>query len=274
MLGTRYENYDDIKSGLPFVLNTNVIRDRLNYSTEKNWHDNLELQFCQDGHGSVLLDGIRYSFLQGSIACANSNAIHYTGTDDKLVYDALIISNAFCKQMDIDPHIVRFEPIFRDQSVWDAFAELKEIYLDDSARHRTARLSKLLLEILIGILTDHVCSRNEICIRTADNERVKRALVYLRDNFSQKISLEDISRSVLCDKYTLCRDFKKYTGQTVFENLNRYRCIKAAELLNDGKSVAEAALLCGFESFSFFTKTFKKYMGSLPSEYKKRQSKR
>ena len=90
----------------------------------------------------------------------------------------------------------------------------------------------------------------------------------------EKISLEDISRSVLCDKYTLCRDFKKYTGQTVFENLNRYRCIKAAELLNDGKSVAEAALLCGFESFSFFTKTFKKYMGSLPSEYKKRQSKR
>ena len=33
--------------------------------------------------------------------------------------------------------------------------------------------------------------------------------------------------------------------------------------------LSEAAMLCGFNNMSFFTKTFKQYIGTLPSEVKK-----
>jgi AraC-like DNA-binding protein len=46
--------------------------------------------------------------------------------------------------------------------------------------------------------------------------------------------------------------------------------MKASEYIKEGKSVAEAGYLCGFENSSFFTKTFKKYKGVLPSKFKEK----
>ena len=100
-------------------------------------------------------------------------------------------------------------------------------------------------------------------------ETVKSVITYIREIYNKKITLDEISKAVLCDKYALCREFKRLTGQTIIENLNNYRCINAMRFLNEGYTVAKAAELCGFDNLSFFTKTFKKYIGKLPSEYKK-----
>ena len=85
----------------------------------------------------------------------------------------------------------------------------------------------------------------------------------------RKITLDDISKAVLFDKFALCREFKKTTGQTIVENLNNYRCIKAIEYLSAEYTVAQTAAFCGFDNLSFFTKTFKRFIGKLPSDYKK-----
>ena len=98
-------------------------------------------------------------------------------------------------------------------------------------------------------------------------ETVKKVLLYIRENYRTRITLDSVAKHVLTDKYTLCKLFKKSTGQTIFENINAYRCMRAAEYIAHGTTVCEAASLCGFDNNSFFTKTFKKYMGVLPSKY-------
>ena len=46
--------------------------------------------------------------------------------------------------------------------------------------------------------------------------------------------------------------------------------MKSRELLSSGKyTVSEAALECGFENMSYFSKTYKAYSGSVPSMAKK-----
>ena len=64
----------------------------------------------------------------------------------------------------------------------------------------------------------------------------------------------------------MSRDFKKYTGNTVFEYINISRCKTAATLIASGMSVSAAANECGFENLSYFSRTYKKYMGKLPSD--------
>lgn len=92
---------------------------------------------------------------------------------------------------------------------------------------------------------------------------------YIRGYYNRKLTLDEIAQAIYVDKYALCRDFKRLSGQTIVQYTNSYRCQQAAEHIANGCTVAEAAEQCGFDNISFFIKTFKKYMGMLPSSYKK-----
>ena len=269
MRGTRYEAYAQLQDGLPFVLNTDILRNRHLRSKENNWHENIEIQFCTKGNGSVLLDGKKFTFTPNDIAVVNSNVLHYTGTNTELVYDVLIIDTAFCSRMGIDVTQTAFDPMPHSHDILRLYWKLKAVYNNTDAPCRTAILNKLLLEILIELTRRHSTQKPVSVAKNQAYEKVKRAIVYIRDNYHQKLSLDEIAKAALCDKYTLCKEFKKYTGQTVFENLHHFRCTKAIDLLRAGHTVAETAALCGFDNFSFFTKTFKKHIGKLPSAYKK-----
>lgn len=269
MLKTRYEQYEQSRGGLPFVFNPNISRDRFNSSKEANWHENLEIQYCIKGSGSVLLDGKIYPFYKNNFAVVNSNTIHYTGTDSELAYDCIIISTSFCKQTGFPLSNLNLEPIIENKKITEIFFALKEVYFDLSTPYRKAKLNNLLLQLLLELAENHNIEESSIAEKNKSYENVKLAILYIRDNYHKKITLDEIAKSAFCDKYTLCKDFKKYTGQTVFQSLNNYRCIKAIDYLSAGYTVAETAANCGFDNFSFFTKTFKTYIGKLPSEYKK-----
>ena len=271
MLGTRHEEYVHFSEGLPFLLCADITRSNINYSKERNWHENLEIQRCEEGRGYALLDAERYEMEKHDVVVANSDVIHYTGTDTDMRYSCLIISTEFCKNVGLDPKTVCFEPIVKSPTVGKLFLALKHAYEDRNAPYRVARLTKLLLDLLIELAEHHSAPSGQTKGNTAKNEMIKAVITYTRQHYNRKITLDEISKAVLYDKYALCRAFKKYTGQTIVDDLNRYRCIKASELLGEGHSVAEAAALCGFDNLSYFGKVFKRNVGTSPSECKKRQ---
>ena len=268
MLSSRYEEYEKMRNGLPFILHSDIKRNRYNFSKQTNWHENLELQFCISGCGTVLLDGKKLSFCQNDIAVANSNVIHYTGTDSEIIYDALIIGTDFCNQMNFDLEMLQFESKLKNPVIFETYRKLKKLYSDLSDPCRIAQLNILLLEILIELVKNHSLPKTKVSDKNKNYEIIKLAIIYIRDNYQQKITLDEIAKAVSLNKYTLCKDFKKYTDQTVFENLNHYRCVKAIDCLTLGSTVADAASLCGFDNFSYFAKTFKKHFGMSPKEYK------
>ena len=265
MLHVRYEEYSQAVGQVPFVLNDHITRTPILFSEKQNWHENIEIQFCLEGSGTVLIDGKQFDFHKNDIAVIDSNSIHYTCSDSFIDYSCLIVGTDFCEQMGIDYHNLSFTPILQSEKLSDLFVKICDIYQTD-APLRIAQLHYLLLEMLIEIVANYSTVRN---CSTADKKElrvVKSVLIYIRENYNHKITLDRIAKHSLTDKYTLCKVFKRITGQTVFENINAYRCMKASEYIAEGKSVSEAAGLCGFESNSFFTKVFKRYMGKLPSK--------
>lgn len=262
----RYEEYTDTHGKVPFVLNDNITRTATLCSESQNWHENIEIQFCKEGEGGVLIDGKHYTFSRGDIALIDSDSIHYTFSNTNMVYSCIIISTNFCKQMGIDHHRLSFVPLLKNEKLSALFEEICDEYKQESPL-RVAILSHLLLEMLIEIVNNYSSTKREVGVEQKDLAIVKKVLLYIRENYNTKITLDSISKHVLTDKYTLCKIFKKNTGQTIFENVNAYRCMRAAEYISEGKNACEAASLCGYENNSFFSKMFKRYMGVLPSKF-------
>ena len=268
MIATRHEEYGKAFGEIPFLLYTDLARTPFSQSREQNWHDDLEIQLCTDGHGSVLLDGEKYPFFPNDIVVVNGNVLHHTGTDARLLYTCLIINADFCKQIGIDVHEVLFQPHVKDEDLLLLLMALREAYEQTEHPFRTVRVHALLLQFLC-LLSENYGKKDDFpTIRAHRFARVKQALAYIRTNYTKKISLEELAKATYTDKYTLCRDFKKAVGKTVIGYINEYRCRAAAEKIAAGQTVAESARACGFENLSYFTKTFKAVMGNLPSECK------
>ena len=268
MDGIRHEKYADAINGLPFSLGIDIERTPCNLSKEENWHENLEIQFFTEGEGTVLLNGKKHNIKKGDIVVVNSNIIHYTFTDSRLVYACIIISNEWCKTMNIDYNLIRFHSLIRSDELKTMILELIHIYSYREDILRTAKLNKLLIHIMVSLVENHCDFIASLPFQNKAFESVTSTIEFIHNNFNEKITLSQIAKCVLFDKYALCRAFKKYTGQTIFEYVNHYRCIKATDFLSKGYTVSRAAELCGFENHSFFTRTFKKYIGKTPSNYK------
>lgn len=269
MLGIRHEEHGILTNDLPFSLYVNIKRDSYDHSKEQNWHDNPEIILITEGEGYVLLDGKRYNVKKGDIAIANSNVLHYAFTDSHIEYTCIIINCGWLRQMNIEYDALRFFPVIHSEYINKLASQLKKVCSNTNNTLRIAKANQLLLDIMIEIAENHCALISSAPKRSKHYDSVISSIDYIHKNFGAKISLSDISKAVFLDKYTLCKEFKKYTGETIIEYINQYRSLKAADYLSSGYTVSKTAELCSYENLSFFTKTFKKYIGTTPSEYKR-----
>ena len=101
-----------------------------------------------------------------------------------------------------------------------------------------------------------------------EQDRLRRVYAYVDEHYLEKIELDQVAALCNLTKAAFCRYFKKATGQTFVSFLNQFRISQAKRLLLMGKSVSEACFESGFESLSYFTRTFKKVAGENPKVFK------
>ncbi len=264
----RYEEYQNFDGNIPFVLRQDIKRSALQRSTEANWHDNIEIEYFTEGCGRVLIDGREYTAVCGDIIVINSGSIHHTGSDSEVTYSCLIIDSRFCRESEIDVSGICFESLVQSSKAGELFESICDIYNTDNSALRTSRLRMYTLELMI-LLCEKYSSSNKARAGESQNENAKRIMEYIKSHYSQRITLDKMAHELYMNKFVLSRQFKAVVGMTIFEYINSCRCNAAAMLIADGESVNTAARECGFENISFFTKTFKRFMGKLPSEFKK-----
>ncbi len=100
--------------------------------------------------------------------------------------------------------------------------------------------------------------------------RVKRMMLYIREHYQEKLSLEEIADAANISTRECLRDFRQYLHTTPFSYLIDHRLNAAADsLLASGLPVTEIAMNCGFSSGSYFTKLFREKFQITPLEYRK-----
>lgn len=89
---------------------------------------------------------------------------------------------------------------------------------------------------------------------------------YISERADKTLTLDAIAADFFMSKYYLCHIFREETGTTIKDYINVQKIARACELIRGGTSAADTQRLCGFNDYSTFYRTFKKYMGYSPAE--------
>jgi AraC-like DNA-binding protein len=100
--------------------------------------------------------------------------------------------------------------------------------------------------------------------------RLRTIYAFVDKNYHKKIELNEVAVISNMSKEAFCRYFKKVSNYTFIEFLNRYRISQSKRLLMSGKSVSDACYQSGFESLSYFNRTFNKVTNENPRNFRKR----
>ena len=102
-----------------------------------------------------------------------------------------------------------------------------------------------------------------------ENRYVQTAIEYIEKNYSDKdFSIGKLSEAMSVSEGHISRLFKAETEISINNYLTRYRIRKAMDYLKDVQSkVYEVAEKVGYQDIAYFSNTFKKLVGTAPSEY-------
>lgn len=122
----------------------------------------------------------------------------------------------------------------------------------------------------LSLLLSEFVESPKINFQQRGQVEITESIKYIHAHISEYITLNFLAERACLSPDHYTRKFKKLTGQTPIEYLNRQRVEKAQLILNTStKSMSEIALHCGFSDSSYFGKVFKKYLHQSPMEYRR-----
>ena len=129
-----------------------------------------------------------------------------------------------------------------------------------------AKLEILFITLIRYFLYPNLTSKNEI---VSDSELLD-VYQYIKEHYTEKITLDNLCFLFGTNKTTLCQCFKKQYGDTIFNYINNLRMKEAKTLLRKNElSVTEISEKLGFSSIHYFCRIFKKTTGNSPKDYLK-----
>lgn len=111
---------------------------------------------------------------------------------------------------------------------------------------------------------------------TLDEEFMSKAIQIVEENIDdENFTADDLAEKLFMSRSSLYLKMNSVSGEPPANFIRRIRFNKACKLLLEGRySISEISSKVGFSSASYFSTSFKKYMGCLPSDYVKNQGKK
>ncbi|MDR2627297.1 MAG: AraC family transcriptional regulator [Dysgonamonadaceae bacterium] len=156
-----------------------------------------------------------------------------------------------------------------DPLIYDNFQNLmKGISEEDRiSLHRVMETRGILLQLFSRFM------ERAVVTQTITDERIERAVNYIRTRIDTNISIDELSGLFHLTKEHFIRLFKQDMQCSPLQYINRKKIEKAQLLLTMGRyTVKDVALSLAFSDVSHFFKTFKRMTGVSPDQFKQMQN--
>lgn len=140
----------------------------------------------------------------------------------------------------------------------DDYHSIKTIDNINDLRNR----GKAILVKMVAFIIDNSSTSEDIII--------KKAKLFIEDNFQRDISLQDVADQVFLSPMYFSRFFKQHIGESFSDYLIKTRMNYAIKLLAQRRKIEDVSYMSGYRSSRYFTRVFKRYTGYTPREYFRR----
>ena len=258
--------------------------DYVEYSGKLHKHEFAEISYVISGSAQHEIGGIVYTVRRGDCIAIKRNTPHtfrpVSGNEPFVTYDLMFTEDFFgetyssgslgemCSSLfypgdeeSPDLHLSgygSFGGIFAH--IYTEFHDRKKGYAD--------LIRALTAELIIKMfrkLEAEDGAKLSLRLRAAVNDTAE----YLKRNFRNHVTLDELSTRIFFSKDYLNRIFRELMGMPVGSYLQKLRVDEAAKLLRQtDKTVTEISELAGFVDVKSFYTVFKREMNVTPGEYR------
>lgn len=251
-----------------------------------HWHEETELIFFKSGRGIYKIDDKSYFIRPKTILIIKKNALHsgraiknFPCSCEVIVFNLSMLKSESmdsCQVKYIYPIInneIEFPVVIKEHEIIHSklLGMMKKIICLRTKEDWGFELEiKSVLFQIFALLFKYNYTLKSNGNIDKDQEKIKKAIRYIQENFYKPISINEISKMIGFSEHYFCRFFKKRTGLTCVEYINTYRINQAVRLLLEcDKPIIEIAFEVGFEDLSYFIRVFKRVKQISPLKFRK-----
>ena len=244
------------------------------YVMRPHWHREFEILRVISGEFRLYLNAKEYVLRENDVILYGSGVLH-RGTPKNCVYECAVFDLGLLGNrygIHAEEYVIEL-PSDNTESIGEAretAAELLSTVKEKGEFYELKTLS-LIYDLFFRLYRDgFITSEGKKGQLPKQTRVIAKTLSWIEEHFSEPITLRKLSEvSGMNEKY-LCRIFKEYTSKSPMSYVNEYRIDNACIRISEGRSsLTQIAYDCGFNDSGYFSKTFKRFKGMTPAEYKR-----
>jgi AraC-like DNA-binding protein len=241
-------------------------------------HADVEIHYILEGEANLVIDKQKYTLKSGDIAVVLPMQSHGVLQSENNKSFMAVFGVSLLKRF-FTPFTKReFTSCVYSLSSSEEDRKIKEILLETSLlTQKNGEEVELLLTSnlyrICAFLLDKLCVKDQVKIEDLTQvEALDKALELVYYNYFEPITVDDGARVTGYGKSNFCKIFKKVTGYTFHDFLNRRRIEVALGLLTQSNmTVTDISMEVGFSEAKTFCRVFREIKGVTPLKYKNQE---
>lgn len=253
-----------------------------------HWHDEIEVIIIKQGPIKISISGTDYLLQTGEGIFINSNVLHsaYVIDDQPCLLNSLVFhkellcdtnENIF-KQRYIQPlahcnalpSIPLYPHIKWQQEALDCIVTAYEAYESEEFGYELV-IRNQLSHLWYLLIKHHQEPLEQPQIENQEMKRLKKMLNFIHQHYDKGLEASQIAASANISVRESQRCFQKHIKMSPMQYLLKYRIsVSASLLIQTDETITEISNKVGFDSPSYYTKTFKRFMNISPTDYRKK----
>lgn len=269
-------------SDYPIYITRGLLSRYPNYAAPAHWHDDIEFIAVLSGEMQYSVNGEIIILKQNEGIIVNSRQLHFGFSDKRnecdficiLLHPLMLCATSAYERDFVLPVLHNRNAAFIKLSrkiIWqnEIFEDIERMYSIRNDRAAPVKVQSLFFNIWAK-LYENITHASRPETQNTDLSVLKNMLGFIRQNYTEKISLAEIAFSGAVGQSKCCKLFAKYVGQSPNIYLTQYRLNRSASLLkNTDMTVTEIAHSVGFNGNSYYAEAFRKWSGKSPTEYRR-----